>query len=177
MQKIILGLLLATLLGGCATDQVAQQKPAAVEDRTAKPAAQTPPSADTRPLTPPTTALSPLKDPNNILSKRSVFFDYDSFDVKGEYQAMIEAHGKYLNANPNAKVFLQGNCDDRGSPEYNLALGQKRAEAVRKMLSVMGVKEEQMESVSFGKEKPRAICPEESCYSQNRRTDVVYQGE
>jgi peptidoglycan-associated lipoprotein len=175
MQKLVLGLLLAALLGGCATDQVAQQKPVVVEDRTAT--TKTQPPVDTRPLTPPVTTLSPLKDPNNILSKRSVFFDYDSYDVKGEYQAMIEAHGKYLNANPNARIFLQGNCDDRGSPEYNLALGQKRAEAVRKMLSVMGVKEEQMESVSFGKEKPRAICPEESCLSQNRRADVVYQGE
>lgn len=175
MQKLALGLVLASLLAGCATDQAAQQKPVAVEDRTAKPAQAT---TDTRPLVPSTTpGVSPLKDPNNILSKRSVFFEYDSFDVKPEYKAMIEAHGNYLNANPGAKVFLQGNCDERGTPEYNLALGQKRSEAVRKMLSVLGVKESQMESVSFGEEKPRATCPEESCWSQNRRADIVYQGE
>lgn len=177
MQKLTLGLVLVGLLAGCATDQAAQQKPVAVEDRTAQPA-QTQSSTDARPLTPPTAgSVSPLKDPNNILSKRSVFFEYDSFDVKPEYKAMIEAHGQYLNANPKAKVFLQGNCDERGTPEYNLALGQKRSEAVRKMLSLLGVKEEQMESVSFGEEKPRATCPEESCWSQNRRADIVYQGE
>lgn len=178
MQKILLGFILATLLAGCATDSAEQQKPVAVEDRTAKPAQSAPSaSSDTQPLSPPASSMSPLKDPNNILSKRSVFFDYDSVDVKPEFNALIEAHGKYLAANPNAKVFLQGNCDERGSPEYNLALGQKRAEAVRKMLSVLGVKDSQMESVSFGEEKPRATCADESCYSQNRRTDIVYQGE
>ena len=121
--------------------------------------------------------MSPLKDPNNILSKRSVFYDYDSFDVKAEYKPMIEAHGKYLADNPKAKMFLQGNADDRGSREYNIALGSKRAEGVRKMLSVLGAKEEQMEAVSFGEEKPRADCPEEACWSQNRRADIVYQSE
>ena len=72
---------------------------------------------------------------------------------------------------------MQGNTDERGSREYNLALGQKRADSVRKMMSLMGAKPEQMESVSFGEEKPRAECHEESCWSQNRRTDIVYQGE
>ena len=75
------------------------------------------------------------------------------------------------------KLLLQGNTDDRGSREYNLSLGSKRAEGVKKMLSVLGAKEEQMEAVSFGEEKPRADCAEESCWSQNRRTDIVYQGE
>jgi len=118
-----------------------------------------------------------LKDPNNILSQRSVFYDLDSFEVKPEYKALVEAHGNYLASNPNAKVFLQGNTDERGSREYNLALGQKRADGVRKILALLGAKEAQVEAVSLGEEKPRAECHEESCWSQNRRTDFVYQGE
>jgi peptidoglycan-associated lipoprotein len=177
MKKIYLSLIVASLLSACASEPPVAQTAAKVEDRTQAPKVQPPSTTDTRPLTPPVQGMSPLKDPNNILSKRSVFYDYDSFDVKPEYKSMIESHGKYLADNPKAKVFLQGNADDRGSREYNLALGSKRAEGVRKMLSVLGAKEEQMESVSFGEEKPRAECPEESCWSQNRRTDIVYQGE
>lgn len=175
MKRIYLSLIVASLLSACASEPPKTQTPVQVEDRTQAPKTVQP--ADTRPLVPPVQTLSPLKDPKSILSKRSVFYDYDSFDVKSEYKPMIEAHGKYLADNPKAKVFLQGNADERGSREYNISLGAKRAESVRKMLSVLGAKEEQMESVSFGEEKPRAECPEESCWSQNRRTDIVYQGE
>jgi peptidoglycan-associated lipoprotein len=178
MKRIPLYLLLTSLLAACASEPTKTTQPSAqVEDRT-----QTSKSAqatdNTRPLIPSQQqAANPLKDPSNILSKRSVFYDYDSFEVKPEYKAMVEAHGNYLVSNPKAKVFLQGNTDERGSREYNLALGQKRADGVRKMVSLMGAKPEQMESVSFGEEKPRAECHEESCWSQNRRTDIVYQGE
>lgn len=178
MKHVYLTLILASLLSACASDPAKTQSAVPVEDRTQT--AQTPKAttpADTRPLTPPLQNVSPLKDPNNVLSKRSVFYDYDSFDVKPEYKSMIEAHGKYLVDNPKARVTLQGNADERGSREYNISLGSKRAEGVRKMLSVLGAKEEQIESVSFGEEKPRADCAEESCWSQNRRTDIVYQGE
>jgi len=174
MKKLTLSLLLVSLLGACATtDQAKDQQRAAVDDRTAaKPAA-----SDTRPLVPTVTSANPLTDPNNILSKRSVFFDYDSDAIKAEYKPLIEAHAKYLTENKSAKAFLQGNTDERGSREYNLALGQRRADAVRKMMGVLGVSEGQMEAVSFGEEKPRATCSDESCWSQNRRTDIVYQGE
>lgn len=176
MKRVYLSLIVVGLLSACASEPTTTQTAAQVEDRTQAPKTTTQP-ADTRPLTPPVQTVSPLKDPNNILSKRSVFYDYDSFDVKPEYKSMIESHGKYLADNPKAKVFLQGNADERGSREYNISLGSKRAEGVRKMLSVLGAKEEQMESVSFGEEKPRAECHDESCWSQNRRTDIVYQGE
>ncbi len=178
MKRIYLSLIVASLLSACASEPSKTQTSVPVEDRTQT--SQTPKAtqpADTRPLTPPVQTVSPLKDPKSILSKRSVFYDYDSFDVKAEYKPMSEAHGKYLADNPKARVFLQGNADERGSREYNISLGSKRAEGVRKMLSVLGVKEEQMEAVSFGEEKLRAECPEESCWSQNRRTDIVYQGE
>jgi peptidoglycan-associated lipoprotein len=178
MKNISLYLLIAALLGACASDPTKTQTAAQVEDRTQgqKPPV-TPSTTDTRPLIPPVSTVSPLKDPNNILSQRSVFYDLDSFDVKTEYKAMVDAHGNYLASNPNAKVFLQGNADERGSREYNLALGQKRADGVRKILSLLGAKENQVEAVSFGEEKPRAECHDESCWSQNRRTDFVYQGE
>ena len=176
MQKFVLGLLLASLLAGCATEQAAQQKPAAVEDRTAKPT-QAQPSADTRPLTPPTTTLSPLKDPNNILSKRSLYYDYDKYDVKDEYKPLLQAHARYLAQNRNAKMLIQGNCDERGSREYNIALGQKRADGVKKMLLLMGAQESQLESVSLGEEKPRCTETTDECYSQNRRSDMLYGGE
>ncbi len=175
MKRLPLYLLLTALLSACASDPGTTQAGAKVEDRTAqKPVA---PTEDTKPLIPPQTAVNPLKDPNNILSHRSVFYDLDSFDVKPEYKALVEAHGNYLATNPNAKVFLQGNADERGSREYNLALGQKRADGVRKILSLLGAKDAQVEAVSLGEEKPRAECHEESCWSQNRRTDFLYQGE
>ena len=180
MKRISLFLLVATLLGACANEPTKTQADAQVEDRTQgqKPTPPTaPPTVDTRPVAPPVSTVNPLKDPSNILSKRSVFYDLDSFDVKPEYKALVEAHGNYLGTNPKAKVFLQGSADERGSREYNLALGQKRADGVRKMLSLQGAKEEQMEAVSLGEEKPRAECHDESCWSQNRRTDFLYQGE
>ncbi len=117
------------------------------------------------------------KNPASPLSKRSIYFDYDSFVVKEEYRPILEAHAGYLLAKKDAHVILQGNTDDRGSREYNLALGQKRAEAVRKALAVLGVSDAQLEAVSFGEEKPRAEGDTEEAYAENRRVDVVYTDE
>lgn len=110
-----------------------------------------------------------------MLEQRSVFFDYDSFTIREEFRPVVEAHARNLIANPNQKIVLQGNTDERGSREYNLALGQKRAEAVRRALSILGVSEGQLEAVSFGEERPRALSQNESAYAENRRTDLVYQ--
>jgi len=121
--------------------------------------------------------VNPLKDPNNILSKRSVYFDYDKDDVKAEYRPLIEAHAKYLLANPSAKVVLQGNTDERGSREYNLSLGQRRAVAVKNVMNLLGVQDKQVETVSFGEEKANTSMQDESAYKQDRRTDIVYEGE
>jgi len=122
-------------------------------------------------------AGDPRKNPASPLSKRSVFFDFDSFVVKDEYRPMLEAHAGYLMSKRDAHVILQGNADERGSREYNLALGQKRAEAVRKALAVLGVSDAQMEAISFGEEKPRNEGHTEAAYAENRRTDVVYSDE
>jgi len=116
----------------------------------------------------------PWNDPSSPLYKRSVYFDFDSYVVKSADQATLSAHANYLKANKNQKIIIQGNTDDLGTTEYNLALGQKRSEAVRKVLSLLGVSESQMEAVSFGKEKPKAMGTDEASRAENRRADIVY---
>jgi len=120
---------------------------------------------------------SALKDPRNILSKRNIYFDYDQFTVKDEYRPIVEAHAKYLQANRSARVTLQGHADERGSREYNIALGQKRADAVKQLMLLLGATEVQVETVSFGKEKPRSEGHDEGAWAQNRRVEIVYVGE
>ncbi|MEN7526175.1 MULTISPECIES: peptidoglycan-associated lipoprotein Pal [unclassified Cupriavidus] len=118
--------------------------------------------------------VDPLNDPNGPLAKRSVYFDFDSYTVKSDYQSLLQAHSQYLGANKSRKILIQGNTDERGTSEYNLALGQKRAEAVRRSLSSLGVPESQMEAVSLGKEKPKATGHDEAAWAENRRADIVY---
>jgi peptidoglycan-associated lipoprotein len=108
------------------------------------------------------------------LNSKSVFFDFDAFVVKSDYDALLREEADFMKSNPTDKLVVQGNTDERGGSEYNLALGQKRAEAVRKSLSVLGVPADRVEATSFGKEKPRATCHDESCWSQNRRVDFAH---
>jgi peptidoglycan-associated lipoprotein len=167
------------LLGACSTVKL-NDKAAPVEDRnTSAPApapAPAPSAAKSGGDTSATSAgaVDPLNDPSNILYKRSVYFDYDQYTVKEEYRALVEAHGKYLAANPDRKVTIQGNTDERGGSEYNLALGQKRAEAVRRAMALAGARDSQMEAVSFGKEKPKASGSDEAAWAENRRADIAY---
>lgn len=118
-----------------------------------------------------------LTDPKSILSRRSVYFDYDSYEVKAEYKDLAAAHAKFLAENRQFKMLIQGNTDDRGSREYNLALGQKRADAIKKMLALLGAREEQLESVSLGEEKPKNEGQNEAAWAENRRGDMLYTGE
>jgi peptidoglycan-associated lipoprotein len=127
--------------------------------------------------TPTGTGMNPLKDPGNVLSKRSVYFEFDSFVVEDKYKAQIEAHSKYLAGNKGAKVTLQGHTDERGSREYNIALGQKRADAVKRVMTLMGVQDVVIETVSYGKEKPKREGHDEAAWAENRRVDIVYFGE
>lgn len=137
---------------------------------------QTTEATDSRTVSTVTTgSTDPLNDPKGELAKRSVYFDFDSYVVKAEYQSIVQAHARYLNKNKNRRILIQGNTDERGGREYNLALGQKRAEAVRKSMSLLGVSDSQMEAVSFGKEKPRALGSDEASWAENRRADIVYQ--
>ena len=179
-----LTLVLGTMLAACSGGPVNEQPPAGVEERqpgAAQPGAQAQP---VRPgavarvdLTAKPGGRSPLTDPNNILSRRSIFYEYDSYDVKDEYKDMVGAHARHLRDNPRSKMLIQGNTDERGSREYNVSLGQRRSESVKKMLLLLGAKEDQIESVSLGEEKPRAEGHDERAWSQNRRSDILYQGE
>jgi len=108
-------------------------------------------------------------------AQRSVYYDLDRYDIKPEYRPAIEAHARYLRENADARVTIEGNGDERGSREYNLALGQKRAEAVQKMMRLSGAADGQIEAVSFGEEKPKALGHDEASWAENRRSDVVYQ--
>jgi peptidoglycan-associated lipoprotein len=119
--------------------------------------------------------VDPLNDPNSPLAKRSIYFDFDSYAVKDDYQPLLQQHASYIKSHPERHVLIQGNTDERGTSEYNLALGQKRAEAVRRAMSLMGVADSQMEAVSLGKEKPTATGHDEASWAQNRRADLVYQ--
>jgi peptidoglycan-associated lipoprotein len=106
---------------------------------------------------------------------RIVYFDYDSFVIKAEYASNLEAHAQYLKANQSRRVALEGHTDERGGREYNLALGQKRSEAVRRALALLGVRDAQMEAVSFGEEKPALQGFDEAAFSQNRRVEINYR--
>jgi len=167
------------LLAGCSSQPAAPEQAAAgVEDRS--PRAVTVPSAAVAPVLaaqPSPYDLAALKDPKSPLARRSIHFDYDSFTVRGEYQSLLEHHARFLAANAQIRMLIQGNADERGSREYNLALGQKRADAVKRALMLLGAREDQIESVSLGEEKPACMEATESCWAQNRRGDMLYSGE
>jgi len=105
--------------------------------------------------------------------KRSVYYEFDKYDVKPEYRALVESHARWLRANPRARLTIEGNADERGSREYNVALGQRRAESVTKMLVLMGARPEQIEAVSWGEEKPRVTGHDETSWQENRRSDFA----
>jgi peptidoglycan-associated lipoprotein len=172
MKRVLLGLMVAALVAGCASTGTDEGSGAAVEDR--KPGAG---GATSVPIGTTTIPGDPLKDPASPLAKRSVYFDYDRDDIKPEFRSMLEAHAKYLSTNPNQKMLIQGNADERGSREYNLGLGQRRADAVKRTLVLMGARDAQIESVSLGEEKPRCTQQTEECWAQNRRGDLFYSGE
>ena len=175
MKKLVVPALLSALLAACSsTGTFDQTGGAAVEDRSGSA------GAGVATVTAPAVAgsgIAALTDPNNILSKRSVMFDFDSYTINAEFGPLVEAHARFLVQNPTMKMLIQGNADERGSREYNLALGQKRADAVRKALTLLGAKEAQIESVSLGEEKPRCTESTEPCFAQNRRGDMLYSGE
>lgn len=112
---------------------------------------------------------------SELLTKRSVYFDLDEYVIKPEYRNVIQAHAKYLVSHPNRQIVIQGHTDERGGSEYNLALGQKRADTVRQLMKALGVSHAQVETISFGKEKPKAYGSNEQAWAENRRADIVYQ--
>jgi peptidoglycan-associated lipoprotein len=173
----------AVLLSACGTTPEEQSTtPAPVEEPRSATQAQTQPlqrAPATRAeiATAERAAASAPKDARGIPTQRSVYYDYDNFDIKDEYRAVIAAHAKYLRDNPGAKVLIEGHADERGSREYNVALGQRRAESVRKMSALLGVAEGRIEAVSLGEEKPVCTDQAEQCWWKNRRSDIRYASE
>jgi peptidoglycan-associated lipoprotein len=176
MKRLIVPIFFAFLLAGCGTTPDTEEQPAApVEQRIGGGDDEVAPvvagDMEGRRLPP------ELTDPKSILSRRSIYFDYDKFDIKPEYRDLVAAHAKFLVTNRQFRILIQGNTDERGSREYNLALGQKRADAVKERLVLLGVREEQAESVSLGEEKPKSLGQDETAWAENRRSDLLYSGE
>jgi peptidoglycan-associated lipoprotein len=176
--------LLALLSLGLAACSSAPISPAAATSMSAtSPApdtgpAQAAPSVTTGPAVGSKVAMVVLPahlDPNSSISlRRSVYFDFDVYSIRSDDSALIERHGKYLSGNPALAILIEGHTDERGGAEYNLALGQKRAESVLRALKIYGARDSQMEAVSWGESKPRATGHDEAAWAENRRADLRY---
>ena len=169
MKKLFASIVLVNLLVACASEKPKEPEAAAPAPA---PAAEAPAPA---PAPEPMVEVDPLNDPNSILANRSAYFPFDVSAVQEADKPMLEAHGKYLSEHPDRMVRVEGNCDERGSKEYNLGLGQRRADSVKQMLILSGAKSSQIETISYGEEKPRCTDHNESCWKQNRRSDIKYQ--
>lgn len=174
MRLPLIALSLSLILAACSSQPPApEQNPSGVESRAPTDVATAPVASEA--IDP--YSLAALKDPKSAVFKRSIYFDYDQYVIKDEFKSLVEAHAQFLARNPSIRMLIQGNADERGSREYNLSLGQKRAEAVKKALVLLGAKEDQIEAVSLGEEKPRCTEQTEQCWAENRRGDMLYTGE
>ncbi len=178
MRLLLLAIGAAALAAGCASTKL-EEKPAPVVEQS-KPVEPAPapapaPAPVAKVEAPAPQPVDPLNDPNGVLAKRSVYFDFDKSLIKTEYQPLIEAHGRYLVERASRQIRIEGSCDERGGREYNLALGQRRADAVRERLELVGVTGARIETISLGKEKPKAMGHDEAAWAENRRADLVYR--
>src|SRR3990167_6773554 len=161
MARAVLPVMLTAIVAACAGEQAKEAAaPAPVAAAAPKPAPA--PAPAVMRVAPKPVPANPLRDPNNILAKRSVYYDYDSYAVKPEFRPMVEVHAGYVKQHPGSSVVIEGNGDERGSREYNLALGQRRADGVKSLMVLLGGSERQIETVSFGEEKPMAAGHDET---------------
>jgi peptidoglycan-associated lipoprotein len=172
MKKLFISIILVNLLAACASET--PKEPEAAAPAPAPVVTAVEPAPVPAPAPAPVVEVDPLNDPANILAKRSVYFPFDVSAVQDADKPIVLAHAKYLSEHTNRKVRVEGNADERGSNEYNLALGQRRAESVKKMLVLGGANASQIETVSYGEEKPRCSDHNEECWKQNRRSDIKY---
>jgi peptidoglycan-associated lipoprotein len=176
MKNIAIYLGLAILAAACSSTPKTEA-PITEGGKTTTPSTGTGTGSTTTPANQGMVEGNPLHDPSNILSKRSVYFDFDSNAVKDEFRGLIQAHARYMADHRDTRVRIEGNCDERGSREYNLALGQRRAEAVKKIMTVLGAADARIETISYGEEKPAAMGHDEESWAKNRRADIKYAGE
>jgi peptidoglycan-associated lipoprotein len=172
----------AVLIVGCTEgvmpDAGTERTPAEVVDKSQTQGSQTGSSGASTSALPSAPAGwqgDPLDDPDGMLAKRIVYFDFDSASMRAEGREILEAHAQYLAEQPNASVTLEGHADERGTREYNIALGERRGQAVRRLLTLLGVSDGQVRTVSFGEERPAVFGHDESSWWQNRRVELNYE--
>jgi len=173
--KVVPAVLAALVLAGCSGSGTKGdlQPPADVEDRGAA-GADTAGASGAWSDAASKYAGDPLNDPASLLSKRTIYFAFDSAEVAPEYRDVVAAHAEYLAAHPTTTVTLEGHADERGSREYNIGLGERRAKTVQDLLSAQGVGGSQTQTISYGEERPLNMAHDESAWSQNRRVELVY---
>lgn len=175
LSKLCVAAMPVVLLAACAT--TGQEELAPAPEATAPQSTMQPrPSAEAVPV-PAQQGFqgNPLDDPDSLLSKRVIYFDFDQAEIQPEYRRIIQAHAEYLIANGNARVVLEGHTDERGSREYNMGLGERRANAVRSLFTLQGVSGSQVSTVSFGEERPVAMGQNEDSWRLNRRVEILYR--
>jgi len=174
----LLGLAVAFMAVGCSSTNLEQKPAPATAETKPAPAAAPAPTPSTAPVEQAmmtTAAVDPLNDPKSLLARRSVFFEFDRSSINDSDIPVVEAHGRYLVDHLTRTVRIEGSCDERGGREYNLALGQRRADTVRERLKVLGVAVNRVETISLGKEKPRNPGHDEAAWAENRRADILYR--
>jgi peptidoglycan-associated lipoprotein len=161
---------LAVVLAACGSN-VKLDEPPPVESRTATPVGGSPSQSQVSSVTAPTGSVSQLDAASQLA--RVVYFDFDSYVLKDEFRPTVAGYARLLTADPQRRLTIEGHTDERGGSEYNLALGQKRAEAVRRALELLGVRENQIEAVSYGKERPAVAGSNEEAWAKNRRAELI----
>lgn len=164
----IVSMSIAFGIGCSATEEVQEEvAPEPVVEQPMEPA-PTPMAVDVQPM--------PQGDPldEGLLAQKIVYFDFDKYNINEEFRDVLSAHAEYLANNPSAKVTIEGHCDERGTREYNIGLGERRASAIQQMLTLQGASSRQINTVSYGEERPTALGHDEEAWSRNRRGEIIY---
>ena len=169
MKTSLAALLLTGLVAGCATQSTDESSPAPAPAPTARGTSSSPRATSSG-------GIFGSRNAGAVMPQaRSVYYEFDRSEIKADSTKVIDANAQYLREHPELKVKVEGNADERGSREYNLALGQRRADAVQKRMTILGIPSDRIETVSYGKEKPKAVGHDESAWSENRRSDILYR--
>lgn len=168
--RLIAIVMLAALLAACARQTTPEPEPPVAEPPTEQPEPPVTDRLDPRDFT----DVRNLDNPDSLLSQRVVYFEFDRSNIRAQFRPIIEAHAAYVRANPSARVILEGHADERGSREYNLALGERRGNAVEEAMEAGRVNSDQLEVVSYGEERPVCRNSDDDCWQRNRRVEIVY---